>query len=159
MLMYPFSCASFHFFQSNKFFEQCFCFLDFRWPSLFLYFKQPIYNFSLFIYCSWKIRQGRLGSECSLTLLYWCDQPSWICMTLSYKHWRYPSKLLLGFQMPDSEKKNSAVIACLLVAHGADLSLKNKANQTPEDLCLDPNLSKALEEWQIAVPRLTLLLI
>ena len=56
--------------------------------------------------------------------------------------------------MPGSEKKSSASIACFLAAHGADLSLKNKANQTPLDLCPDPNLCKALSKCHVARPRL-----
>jgi len=63
-------------------------------------------------------------------------------------------KLLMGFGMPGSEKKSSASIACFLAAHGADLSLKNKANQTPLDLCPDPNLCKALSKCHVARPRM-----
>ena len=46
--------------------------------------------------------------------------------------------------LSDSKKKSSASIACFLVAHGADLTSKNNENQTPLDLCIDSNLSKAL---------------
>eukprot|EP00112_Aurelia_sp_Birch-Aquarium-sp1_P018775 Seg4531.2 transcript_id=Seg4531.2/GoldUCD/mRNA.D3Y31 product="E3 ubiquitin-protein ligase MIB1" protein_id=Seg4531.2/GoldUCD/D3Y31 len=63
-------------------------------------------------------------------------------------------KLLMGFGMPGSEKKSSASIACFLAAHGADLKLKNKKDQTPLDLCPDPNLCKALGKCHVARPRL-----
>ncbi len=46
------------------------------------------------------------------------------------------------------DKKSSASIACFLAANGADLSIKNKKNQTPLDLCPDPNLCKALTKCQ-----------
>lgn len=55
--------------------------------------------------------------------------------------------------MPGSEKKSSASIACFLAAHGADLKLKNKKDQTPLDLCPDPNLCKALGKCHVARPR------
>ena len=55
--------------------------------------------------------------------------------------------------MPGSEKKSSASIACFLAAHGADLTLKNKKNQTPLDLCPDPNLCKALGKCHVTRPR------
>lgn len=59
----------------------------------------------------------------------------------------------MGFGMPGSEKKSSASIACFLAAHGANLTLKNKKNQTPLDLCPDPNLCKALGKCHMSRPR------
>ncbi|XP_013168101.1 PREDICTED: E3 ubiquitin-protein ligase mib1 [Papilio xuthus] len=50
----------------------------------------------------------------------------------------------LGALAHAHDKKSSASIACLLAAHGADLTLKNKKGQTPLDLCPDPNLRKTL---------------
>ena len=60
----------------------------------------------------------------------------------------------MAMGLPDSEKKPSASIACFLAAHGADLSFKNKKDQTPLDLCLDPNLTMALSEWHVPQARL-----
>ena len=54
--------------------------------------------------------------------------------------------ICLGSQGAD--KKSSANIACFLAANGADLTVKNKKNQTPLDLCPDPNLCKALTKCQ-----------
>jgi E3 ubiquitin-protein ligase mind-bomb len=50
----------------------------------------------------------------------------------------------MGLGSQGSEKKSSASIACFLVSNGADLFIKNKKNQTPLDLCPDPNLCNAL---------------
>lgn len=50
----------------------------------------------------------------------------------------------MGLGSQGSEKKSSASIACFLVSNGADLFIKNKKNQTPLDLCPDPNLCTAL---------------
>ena len=50
----------------------------------------------------------------------------------------------LGSQDEVHESKSSAAIACFLAGSGADLTIKNKKNQTPLDLCPDPNLFKAL---------------
>ena len=46
--------------------------------------------------------------------------------------------------MTSSEKKSSASIAILLASNGADLYARNKKNQSPLDLCPDPNLLKLL---------------
>lgn len=43
-----------------------------------------------------------------------------------------------------SEKKSSATIATFLAKHGADLTIKNKKDLTPLDLCPDPLLVKEL---------------
>jgi E3 ubiquitin-protein ligase mind-bomb len=43
-----------------------------------------------------------------------------------------------------TEKKSSASIASFLVSQGADPYLKNKNDQTPIDLCSDPNLNRIL---------------
>ena len=61
-------------------------------------------------------------------------------------------QLLTGFGMSsNSEKTDSASIACYLTVHGAELYVKNNKEQTPLDLCPDPNLCKTLEschkEW------------
>jgi len=53
-------------------------------------------------------------------------------------------QLLVSVTRGGTEKKSSASIACFLAAHGSDLAAKNKKNQTPLDLCPDPNLCKAL---------------
>ncbi|XP_055349555.1 E3 ubiquitin-protein ligase MIB1-like isoform X2 [Paramacrobiotus metropolitanus] len=47
-----------------------------------------------------------------------------------------------------TDSKSSASLALFLVAHGADLLVKNKKGQTPLDLCPDPNLAKALNKCQ-----------
>ncbi|KAH8360893.1 hypothetical protein KR084_010662 [Drosophila pseudotakahashii] len=52
-------------------------------------------------------------------------------------------KLLMGLRNANN-KKASASIACFLAANGADLTLKNRKQQTPLDLCPDPNLCKTL---------------
>ena len=57
-------------------------------------------------------------------------------------------QLLICLGSQGADKKSSASIACFLAANGADLSLKNKKNQTPLDLCPDPNLCKALTKCQ-----------
>ena len=57
-------------------------------------------------------------------------------------------QLLICLGSQGADKKSSASIACFLAANGADLSVKNKKNQTPLDLCPDPNLSKALSNCQ-----------
>ena len=43
-------------------------------------------------------------------------------------------------------KKTSVTIACTLVMHGADLSIRNTKNQKPFDLCPDPRLCRILTE-------------
>ena len=45
-----------------------------------------------------------------------------------------------------TEKKSSASIAIFLVSNGASLDVKNKKDQTPLDLCPDPNLFKQLKK-------------
>ncbi|KAF6027626.1 MIB1 [Bugula neritina] len=51
----------------------------------------------------------------------------------------------IGLSLQGPEKRSSSgSIACFLAANGADLNLKNKKDQTPLDLCPDPNLCKAL---------------
>ena len=45
-----------------------------------------------------------------------------------------------------TEKKSSASIAIFLVSNGASLDVKNKKEQTPLDLCPDPNLFKQLKK-------------
>ncbi len=57
-------------------------------------------------------------------------------------------KLLICLGSQGADKKSSASIACFLAANGADLTIKNKKNQTPLDLCPDPNLCKALAKCQ-----------
>ena len=47
-----------------------------------------------------------------------------------------------------TEKKNSASIACFLVANGANLYSVNKQGQQAIDLCTDPHLLKALTKSQ-----------
>ena len=44
------------------------------------------------------------------------------------------------------DKRASVIIACTLVSHGADLSIRNKKNQTPFDLCPDPHLCRILTQ-------------
>ncbi len=46
--------------------------------------------------------------------------------------------------MTSSEKKSSMSIAILLASNGADLHALNQKQQTPLDLCPDPNLLKLL---------------
>lgn len=46
--------------------------------------------------------------------------------------------------MSNSDKKSSASIAIFLASNGAQLSVKNKKDQTPLDLCPDPHLLKLL---------------
>lgn len=53
-------------------------------------------------------------------------------------------QLLMGLGSQGADKKSSASIACFLAANAADLTIKNKKNQTPMDLCPDPNLCRAL---------------
>ncbi|XP_071837816.1 E3 ubiquitin-protein ligase MIB1-like [Apostichopus japonicus] len=55
-------------------------------------------------------------------------------------------KLLMGIGTQSGDKKSSASIACFLAANGADLNIKNKKNQSPLDLCPDPNLCRALQK-------------
>ena len=43
-----------------------------------------------------------------------------------------------------TEKKSSASIASFLVSQGADPFIKNNNDQTPIDLCSDPNLNRIL---------------
>lgn len=50
----------------------------------------------------------------------------------------------MGLGSQGVEKKSSASIALFLVQSGADLYVKNRKNQTPLDLCPDPNLCRAL---------------
>uniref|UniRef100_A0A0K2V134 RING-type domain-containing protein n=1 Tax=Lepeophtheirus salmonis TaxID=72036 RepID=A0A0K2V134_LEPSM len=57
-------------------------------------------------------------------------------------------KLLMGLGSQGADKKSSGTIACFLAANGADLTIKNKKEQTPTDLCPDPNLCKALTKCQ-----------
>ena len=45
-----------------------------------------------------------------------------------------------------TEKKSSASIAIFLVSNGASLDVRNKKDQTPLDLCPDPNLYKQLKK-------------
>ena len=49
------------------------------------------------------------------------------------------------------DKRPSVIIACNLVIHGADLSAKNKKNQTPFDLCPDPHLCRMLTQKNLYV--------
>ena len=44
------------------------------------------------------------------------------------------------------DKRPSVMIADTLVMHGADLSLRNKKNKTPFDLCPDPHLCRMLTQ-------------
>jgi E3 ubiquitin-protein ligase mind-bomb len=44
------------------------------------------------------------------------------------------------------DKRPSVHIACTLVLAGADLSVRNKKNQTPFDLCPDPHLCRTLTQ-------------
>jgi len=44
------------------------------------------------------------------------------------------------------DKRTSVAIACTLVMHGADLTARNKKNQTPFDLCSDPYLCRILTQ-------------
>lgn len=53
-------------------------------------------------------------------------------------------KLIMGLTSQGADKKSSTTIASILATNGADLEIKNKKNQTPLDLCPDPNLCKAL---------------
>ena len=55
-------------------------------------------------------------------------------------------QLLMGLGTQGSDKKSSAAIACFLVSNGGDLNLKNKKNQTPLNLCPDPNWLEALKK-------------
>lgn len=57
-------------------------------------------------------------------------------------------QLLMGLGSQGPYKKSSAAIACFLVTHGGDLYIKNKKNQTPLDLCPDPNLYETLKKCQ-----------
>lgn len=50
----------------------------------------------------------------------------------------------MGLGSDAAEKKSSASIAVFLAQNGADLSIQNKKEQTPLDLCPDPRLTKAL---------------
>ena len=63
---------------------------------------------------------------------------------------------LLGLGNSMSNSKTSFSIACFLASHGTDLTLRNNKNQTPLDLCLDENLSKAISEWHVPRPRLVI---
>ncbi|XP_021964204.1 E3 ubiquitin-protein ligase mib1 isoform X3 [Folsomia candida] len=56
------------------------------------------------------------------------------------------SKLLMGLGPSGADRKSSASIACFLAAHGADLNIRNKKNQTPLCLCPDPSLCRALTQ-------------
>jgi len=59
--------------------------------------------------------------------------------------YRFLNQLLTGLDTPGGmDKKASVAIATFLVAHGADLGVKNKRDQTPLDLCPDPYLCKLL---------------
>ena len=55
-------------------------------------------------------------------------------------------KLIMGLGRDAAEKKSSSSIAIILAQHGADLTIKNKKEQTPLDLCPDPRLAKALSQ-------------
>ncbi len=44
------------------------------------------------------------------------------------------------------DKRTSVAIACTLIMHGADLTARNKKNQTPFDLCSDPYLCRILTQ-------------
>ncbi len=44
------------------------------------------------------------------------------------------------------DKQPSVAIACTLVMHGADLTIRNKKNQIPFDLCSDPHLRRILTQ-------------
>ncbi|CAF1166402.1 unnamed protein product [Adineta steineri] len=46
----------------------------------------------------------------------------------------------------DYDKQPSAAIACTLVTYGADLSVRNKQNQIPFDLCPDSHLCRILKQ-------------
>ncbi|UJR26643.1 hypothetical protein I4U23_007960 [Adineta vaga] len=51
------------------------------------------------------------------------------------------------------DKRPSVAIACILVSSGADLSIRNKKNQTPFDLCPDPHLCRLLTQKNIEYKR------
>lgn len=55
-----------------------------------------------------------------------------------------PQDVSKAIVLTTSEKKSNASIAVYLVSNGADLTVKNKKNQCPLDLCSDPNLIKHL---------------
>ncbi len=44
------------------------------------------------------------------------------------------------------DQRPSVAIACTLAMYGADLSARNKKNQTPFDLCPDPHLCRILTQ-------------
>ena len=50
--------------------------------------------------------------------------------------------------MTSAQKKGPASMAMFLVSSGADLTIVNTSNQTPLQLCADPNLIKLLERAQ-----------
>ena len=50
--------------------------------------------------------------------------------------------------MTSARKKGPASMAMFLVSSGADLTIVNTSNQTPLQLCADPNLIKLLERAQ-----------
>ena len=54
----------------------------------------------------------------------------------------------MGLGTQGTYKKTSSNIASFLVTKGGDLYIKNKKNQTPLDLCPDPNLFEALKKIQ-----------
>ena len=57
-----------------------------------------------------------------------------------------PTHSLKAIMTSSTEKKSSASIAIFLVSNGASLDVKNKKEQTPLDLCPDPNLYKQLKK-------------
>ncbi|XP_066918362.1 E3 ubiquitin-protein ligase mib1-like isoform X2 [Clytia hemisphaerica] len=56
--------------------------------------------------------------------------------------------LITNFGQPNTTKQptNSALIACFLVAHGADLNVENAKGLKPIDLCPDSDLEKILQK-------------
>ncbi len=68
-----------------------------------------------------------------------------VCCPTKYYHLQCVNDCILqAIVTTSSEKKSSMSIAILLASNGADLDARNKKNQTPLDLCPDPNLLKLL---------------
>ena len=107
--------------------------------------------------CAYTVDLADGGGGDSVNLQVWCDMSQlqfairWevavIVLSLP-KSCLHSLQLLICLGSQGADKKSSASIACFLAANGADLSLKNKKNQTPLDLCPDPNLCKALTKCQ-----------
>jgi E3 ubiquitin-protein ligase mind-bomb len=53
---------------------------------------------------------------------------------------------LTSVNLSSTDKMASTNLACMLIQYGADLSIKNKNQQTPLDICSDPNLGKVLNK-------------